>query len=131
MKILVCGSRNWNRRKPIWEALTQVRKKKKGVLVINGAAPGADTIAGETAWELGFEVRYFPADWNRYGKKAGPLRNQKMIDEKPDAVLAFTEDSTSSQGTADTIRRAKEAGIPVFVYPKTKNWYKKWKALKS
>jgi len=130
MKILVCGSRNWDRRKPIWEALGAV-KKKKNVTVIHGTAKGADTLAGEIGWELGFNIEKYPANWEKYGKAAGPLRNQKMIDKNPDVVLAFTEDLDSSRGTADTVRRAKKAGIPVFVYPKTKNWYKRWKKIKS
>jgi len=54
----------------------------------------------------------FPADWKSYGKGAGPIRNQLMLDEgKPDLVLAFHNDISSSRGTADMIRRAKKHGI--------------------
>lgn len=140
MKILVCGSRHWSRRKPIWVALGAVRKKNT-VTVIHGANKhwnaekklhtGADYLAGEIAYELGYHVVPFPADWEKFGKAAGPKRNQVMVDEKPDVVLAFTNDLNSSRGTADTVRRAKAAGIPVFIYPKTKNWYRRWKKIKS
>ena len=47
-------------------------------------------------------------DWKKYGKKAGPLRNQQMLEEgKPDLVVAFP----GGNGTADMVRRAKKANI--------------------
>ena len=55
-------------------------------------------------------VEEYPADWKKYGKSAGPLRNQRMIDEgKPDLVVAFP----GGVGTADMISRAKAYNISV------------------
>jgi hypothetical protein len=42
-----------------------------------------------------------PADWANHGKAAGPIRNRKMLDLKPDLVLAFHADLTNSKGTKD------------------------------
>ena len=79
-----------------------------GALIAHGDAPGADTMAGNWAnWHL-IKVTRFPAEWRKYGKSAGPVRNQKMIDEgKPDLVVAFP----GGNGTADMCRRAGDAGI--------------------
>ena len=71
-------------------------------------------IAGEEAKKLGFTVREFPADWS-IGRSAGPIRNRKMLDEKPDFVLAFHPDIKKSKGTADTVREATRRGIKVLI----------------
>lgn len=85
----------------------------KDAVIIEGECRGADRIAREEAEKLGMEVIPFEAKWERYGRGAGHIRNQKMLDEgKPDKVVAFHNDITSSKGTKDMIRRAKEADIP-------------------
>jgi hypothetical protein len=54
-------------------------------------------------------VRY-PADWARHGNAAGLVRNQQMLDDgKPDLAVAFP----GGKGTADMVRRARKAGIPI------------------
>lgn len=71
---------------------------------------GADGLADRAARVLGCDIDVYPADWPRYGKAAGPMRNQQMVDEgKPDVVLAFP----GGRGTADMVRRAKAAGVRV------------------
>jgi hypothetical protein len=67
--------------------------------VIHGGANGADYIAGRWAQDTGgIPVEEFPADWNRHGNSAGPIRNQEMLDKgKPDLVVAFP----GGRGTAD------------------------------
>jgi hypothetical protein len=58
--------------------------------VIEGDAHGADRMAGEWARRHGVENTKFCADWDRLGRKAGPIRNQLMLDEgRPDLVVAF------------------------------------------
>jgi hypothetical protein len=56
----------------------------------------------------------FPADWERYGKRAGPIRNAEMVKAGADVVLAFP--LPGGRGTQHTIRLAREAGIPVKVW---------------
>lgn len=76
-----------------------------------GGAPGADALAIKWAKANDVEIQTMCADWRRYGKKAGPIRNQQMIDRcGADILLAFP---TGGPGTADCIGRAKAAGIPV------------------
>jgi hypothetical protein len=116
MKVLVCGSRDWFDRGPIEREL---RKLPPGAIIVHGAARGADTIAGVVATDLGFEVRRYPANWDKYGKAAGPIRNGEMLrmehrlDEPIDKVLAFSKDFANSRGTKDMMRQAREKFVPV------------------
>lgn len=88
----------------------------KGTVVIEGEASGADTWGRRAAESLGFEVLPFPANWDKYSKAAGPIRNRQMLDEgKPDLVLAFHDDIESSKGTKDCIKAAEQRGIPYIV----------------
>jgi hypothetical protein len=58
------------------------------------------------------------ADWQRFGKSAGPRRNQKMLDmENPDLILVFHEDFTRSLGTRDMLHKAIKANIPYKIFP--------------
>jgi hypothetical protein len=86
------------------------------VLVHGACATGADAAAHHwyevAGADLGcIEVRY-PADWEQFGKRAGPIRNEKMIREAgAELVLAFP--LLDSRGTKHTIELAEAAGIPV------------------
>ncbi len=75
---------------------------------------GADFLAADRAFRIGWQVEAFPATWAD-GKKAGPERNQRMIDTRPNLVLAFIEEGKPCRGTRDTIRRAEVARIPAVV----------------
>ncbi len=113
LRVLVCGSRTWREQQPIREALERL---PEGSTVIHGAARGADEIAGIIAKQLGLEVLAFPADWEKHGKAAGPIRNTQMLREgRPHQVIAFTRDLSQSRGTANMVRQAKAAGVPVKV----------------
>jgi len=111
MRIIVAGDRNWKRMDIIEREL---KKFPSGTIVIHGDAKGADTLGGFVADKLGFKVIPFPAKWKIYGKGAGPIRNQQMLDEgKPDMVLAFHENINESKGTKDMVNRARGIGIKV------------------
>lgn len=111
MKVLVCGSRKWQDWKLIHHRLRQI--PGTNVTLIHGAARGADTIAAKYGQMRGWNVEPHPADWDRYGKRAGIIRNRAMLDRKPRLVLAFQRDG--SVGTQDAIDEAKRRGIPVEV----------------
>jgi hypothetical protein len=111
MRVLICGSRHWTDTDAV---VQEVAMLVPGTVVIHGDAPGADRIAGATAEARGLQVVRFPADWERHGRAAGPIRNRQMLREgKPDLVLAFTADLERSQGTRDMVRQAQRAGVPV------------------
>jgi hypothetical protein len=112
MRVLVCGARDYTDASTLWGALDTIRREAHHdtMVVIQGGAHGADQIARE--WCRSRHVPYdnYPADWDKHGKSAGPIRNQRMIDQgKPDLVVAFP----GGRGTADMVRRAQAAGVPV------------------
>jgi hypothetical protein len=130
-KILICGSREWNDFKTIKSFLESFLEEKKelnnsleprDITVIHGGCKGADSIAGYLAIQLGMSVKVFKADWSKYGKSAGPKRNQQMLDEGiPDLVIAFHNDIDNSKGTKDMITRAKLANVPYKIIKSNNN----------
>src|SRR5713226_7587092 len=126
MNILVCVDRNWADyamiRTALWNiAITMPDEYPSTfVRVINGAARGADRLSSYAAKSLGLGLKESPADWIKYSKAAGPIRNQQMLDEDPiDLVLAFHDEidwndlENAKGGTADMVRKAKKAGIKI------------------
>lgn len=136
--VLVTGSRTWDDRQAVadalldaWHDAVQTVSPEVHFTVVHGDCPsGADAIAKQWAIDNGVFHHGFPANWsgpctpacpdtphrktNRHGEYcplAGHYRNQLMVDMGVDLVLAFHRDN--SRGTADCIRRAKAAGIPV------------------
>jgi hypothetical protein len=82
------------------------------VLLIHGGARGADRLADRFAKAHGWHVDEYLADWKTHGKRAGPIRNQRMLDEgRPQLVVAFP----GGRGTADMVDRARAAGVSVRV----------------
>ena len=114
-KVLICGTRTWDD----WTLIREfIDSLPDDTVIVHGAAHGADTIAGVCAMQRGLEVRAHPAKWALFGKRAGRLRNQEMLDEEhPDLVVAFTHNIATSKGTRDMVRRARDAGIPVEIHP--------------
>lgn len=112
MRVLVTGDRNWHSFEKIAQWLRQLPPDS---VVIQGGCRGADEIASGVAKTLGLAVETYSADWVRYGRGAGPKRNQVMLDSGVDLILAFHSDLANSKGTADMVRRARKAGIPVEV----------------
>jgi len=109
--LLVCGGRDFIDMPRASAALDAVHAKRPITLLVHGAARGADTLAATWAQRRGVLTQAFPADWNRDGRAAGPLRNQRMLDEaRPDGVVAFP----GGRGTADMNQRAKAAGVKVW-----------------
>lgn len=110
--ILVCGDRNWANRASIAKCLKAL---PLDTIILHGGARGADSIAGEEASKLGLKVEVFPAEWDKYGPAAGPIRNIKMLDRNPHLVMAFHPDLAKSRGTAHTVREARKRQIKVYL----------------
>jgi hypothetical protein len=119
MRILVCGGRDFDDWDLLHSTLYNIWNQQEDLTqdfyIIEGGAIGADFLARVWAKYMNvghgfFHAVEFPADWKTHGKAAGPIRNQKMLDEgKPDLVVAFP----GGVGTADMVRRAKKAGVKV------------------
>ena len=109
MRLLVTGGRDFKDRVLAFSALDKLDREHCIDVVIHGAARGADTEAARWCAVRGVPVWPFPADWSK-GKGAGIARNQDMLDQAfPEQVLAFP----GGAGTADMVRRARAAGLPV------------------
>lgn len=80
--------------------------------IVSGGAEGADTLAEIYANEYCIPLTIFRAEWNKYGRSAGPKRN-KLIVDRADVIIAFL--SNESKGTVSTINLAKNANKRVFV----------------
>lgn len=107
MRVIVCGGRDYQDKAQVWRFL---RRFPDGTVIVHGACrTGVDWWAAQAAPDLNLKTEAHPADWRRHGAKAGPLRNQAMADAGADLCLAFT----GGKGTADMVRRAEAAGIPV------------------
>jgi len=118
MRILVCGSRDWDDKDAIKVAIQEECDKCKApapmhVYIINGGARGADTLSSEIADELGLMKEIFYADW-KIGKQAGPIRNAQMLNAKPDVVLAFWDGL--SKGTKNMIKQAQARKVRTRIF---------------
>lgn len=80
--------------------------------VVSGCCRGVDRLGEQWAERNGLPVKRFPADWCRYGKRAGPIRNREMADYA-DALVAVWDGRKG--GTSDMIDAANERGLQVYV----------------
>lgn len=118
MRVLVCGSRHFNDDDHLFEVLNEINDTynlhNKITTIISGHAKGADTLGELFATSNKIPLEVYPADWNKHGKAAGPIRNKQMLDEgKPDLVVAFM--AKDSRGTKNMVDQATKAGVEVKV----------------
>lgn len=114
MKVLVCGHRGFYDWRKLEHTLYELNEETKITDIIHGCASGADMLADQYAIYQSHRVWRYPADWDKYGKGAGPIRNKQMLDEgKPDLVVAFL--APNSKGTKNMIEQATKANVPVKV----------------
>jgi hypothetical protein len=111
MRLLVTGGRSFSDREFLFATLDALHAQHHFTLLIHGDAKGTDRLAGEWAAERGVAVSARPADWRRYGRGAGMVRNRQMLDEKPDLVVAFP----GGPGTKNMAEIARRAGVRVMV----------------
>ena len=110
MKLAIVGSRDFTDYKRLSRIIDRVRTQI--TLIVSGGARGADTLAVRYAKEKAIPYLVLPANWDEYGKQAGILRNQTIVDNA-DAMVAFL--APESKGTKDSIKRAQIKRIPVHV----------------
>lgn len=92
-------------------------KTNTKIEIISGKAKGADTLGEQFANEYDYFVKEFPADWNQYGKAAGPIRNRQMAEyaAQADKGVLFAFWNGKSRGTKSMIDLAKQYGLEVHV----------------
>lgn len=125
-RVLVCGGRHYGstennggqsrsealeEQESVWSTLDRLQPS----LIIHGGAKGADQIAGDWARMNFSPYCVFPANWDRLGRRAGPVRNGWMLEHgQPDLVVAFP----GGKGTKGMVKLAQEAGVPVLEVPR-------------
>lgn len=111
-RVLITGSRTWDRADLIRDELERVLPDHKPAVIVHGHCPqGADAYADHlTQLVDGLTPERHPADWSTYGKRAGFIRNQAMVDLGADVCLAFIRDG--SKGASHCAAAAEKAGIP-------------------
>jgi len=109
-KVIIAGGRDFTNYEILKYAVNEKLSGITEVEIVCGGAKGADELGKWYANEMGLNIKEFPADWNKHGKAAGPIRNQQMADYA-DALIAFWDGK--SKGTADMIKKAEAKKIRV------------------
>jgi len=112
-RVLICGTRDGLHDDGVI-LLRQRLHELSLCVVIEGGARGVDRQARDLAQAIGLTVETYPAHWDKYGRRAGSIRNQEMLDSGIHLVIAFP--GLESRGTWDMVRRAEKAGVPVEVH---------------
>ncbi len=120
-RVVIAGCRDYDDYEEAKEyidfCLSNIRKENN-IIIVSGGASGADAIGERYADENGFEVEEHPADWEKYGRSAGPRRNREMA-QVADYVICFWDGE--SRGTKSMIECAQQYGKPLKI-KKIKIW---------
>jgi YspA, cpYpsA-related SLOG family len=111
VKIIITGGRDFTDKEFIFRTLDNIHLKTSISSLIHGDSTGVDKIAEGWAKSRSIPVAAFPADWDKYGKKAGPIRNRIMLDKHMDAsmLVAFP----GGRGTSDMVKQTSETPIQI------------------
>ena len=111
-KIIICGGRHFDNYVLLKETVDAAFKKydltPDSIEIVSGHCEGADRLGEKYAEEQGIKCSIFPAEWRKYGRSAGPIRNSQMIkylaDVEVPIVIGFV--SSKTKGTLDTLKKA-------------------------
>ena len=127
-KVLVCGSREVKDKEFIFAHLDNAlaNKNLEKVVIMHGDQMsidsdtgekfGADYIADQWAIERGVKRWRYPADWKQHGRAAGPIRNSRMLNDNPDACIAFFGKTAKNKGTSDMLSKCEKKGMLIKKY---------------
>jgi hypothetical protein len=119
MKLIIAGSRNFTDFQKLCEVCDHILQDQTNIEIVSGGYyKGADKLGEKYAAEKGFQLTKFPADWKRFGRAAGPKRNEQMANYA-DALIAFWDGK--SKGTKHMINLARRRNLNVFIYLVTSN----------
>ncbi len=113
MKLIIAGGRNFHNYEQLCKVCDNILQDQTNIEIVSGAYyKGADKLGEQYAAEKGFRLTKFPADWNRFGKAAGPKRNEQMANYA-DALIAFWDGK--SKGTKHMIGLANKRKLNVLI----------------
>ena len=108
-RLVVAGSRDFNDYSLLSAELDKLLAGKTNITIVSGTARGADRLGERYAAEHNLRIERFPAEWEKYHKGAGPIRNAKMV-QSADAVIVFWDNESS--GTKNIIECARKQDVP-------------------
>jgi hypothetical protein len=111
MKTIIAGSRNIIDYSLVLDAYNKAPFAITEI--VSGGARGVDKLGEEVARNKGLPIKIFPADWTKYGNRAGPIRNAEMA-KYADALIAVWDGQ--SKGTFNMIQQATNKGLEIFIY---------------
>ncbi len=119
--MIVAGGRDFADEELLTSTLDELREELDNIEIVSGHASGADKMAEAYAKKKGIPLKTFPAEWKKYGRAAGPIRNREMLSyimEGNPVVTAFWDGQ--SKGTKNMINQARKAGVDcrVIMYAK-------------
>ena len=115
VKIVIAGCRNYynyNEAKAYLDDCLAEIKSTDEIIILSGGASGADKLGERYARDNNFQIELFLPEWGKYGKSAGPRRNELMA-QACDYVICFWDGI--SRGTRSMIAYAKEYDKPLFI----------------
>lgn len=113
MKVIIAGGRDFS---PTTDQIDKALAFAKGVTVtevVCGMATGVDTAGLKWAQKNKIKVAEYPADWNKHGKAAGPIRNEQMA-KYGDVLVAFWDGK--SKGTKNMIENMQKLHKPTYCF---------------
>jgi hypothetical protein len=117
MRVIVTGDRGWDCDELARRVVRRLvaRYGRPGLTIVHGGAKGVDAAFEFACAVTGVAREPHPADWERLGKRAGPLRNAEMVAAGADLCIAVHQFLMNSKGTRDCCTQALRAGIPVWL----------------
>lgn len=114
LKIIIAGGRDFNDFNFLENKVSEVLKKldSNEIEIVSGGAKGVDAMGEKYAQKNGYPIKIFPADWSKYGRGAGPVRNKEMA-KYATHLIAFW--NGESKGTKSMINLAKKNDLNVTV----------------
>ena len=113
MKTIIAGSRTFTDYKKLCEVCDHILQDQTDIEIVSGAYyKGADKLGEQYAQERGYKITQFPADWKRFGKAAGPKRNEQMANYA-NALITFWDGK--SKGTKHMLEVATKFGLNTII----------------
>ena len=113
IRCIIAGGRDFTNYNALKKALASINFGENTLTIISGTARGADSLGEQYAKENNLKLMRFPAQWDKYGKRAGYLRNEEMC-RHCDTVICFWDGK--SRGTMHMINIAKQNHKPLAVF---------------
>lgn len=112
MRLIIAGGRDFSDKEKLYE---EVAKLENITEIVSGKAKGADSLGEQYAKDNNISVKLFPANWKKYGKAAGPIRNEEMA-KYADSLIAFWDGKSLGTKSMISLARGNSLSITIINY---------------